>query len=93
MYYSTLDGIGDQLCERVLSVLFEMWLAACAKCFPSPPLWKTFRNMASQWRHHQALITQWHRITTLLTAQMLKMLYGPEFPTLFVGKLKILVII
>lgn len=27
------DDVGDQLCERVLSVLFEVWLLACARCF------------------------------------------------------------
>ncbi len=37
------DDVGDQLCERVLGVLYEIWLVACVKCFPSPPLWKTFR--------------------------------------------------
>jgi len=25
------DDVGDQLCERVLSVLFEVWLLACVK--------------------------------------------------------------
>ena len=46
-----LDDIGDQLCERVLGVLFEIWLIACVKSFPSPTLWKTFREMCMNWRH------------------------------------------
>ena len=47
----SLDDIGDQLCERVLGVLFEIWLIACVKSFPSPTLWKTFREMCMNWRH------------------------------------------
>lgn len=37
------DDVSDQLCERLLSTLFEVWLLGCAKCFPSPSLWKTFQ--------------------------------------------------
>ena len=46
-----LDDVGDQLCERVLGVLYEIWLIACVKSFPSPTLWKTFREMCMNWRH------------------------------------------
>ena len=43
-YFDSLsDDVGDQLCERVLGVLYEIWLVSCVKCFPSPSLWKTFR--------------------------------------------------
>ena len=37
------DDVGDQLCDRVLGVLFEIWLIACVKSFPAPTLWKTFQ--------------------------------------------------
>ncbi|KAL3873490.1 hypothetical protein ACJMK2_036600, partial [Sinanodonta woodiana] len=74
--------IGDHLCERVLSVLFEIWLLACQKCFPSPSLWKTFRKMCIYWRHHEALVTQWHKVNYALTARVLKILYGPSYPEL-----------
>ena len=76
------DGIGDQLCGRVLSVLFEMWLLACTKSFPSPPLWKTFRDMCTNWRHHEALVIQWYRVNVALSAKLLKMMYGPDYPEL-----------
>lgn len=46
-----LDDIGDQLCDRVLTVLLEIWLQACAKNFPSPRLWKTLTDLAQTWRH------------------------------------------
>ncbi|XP_067010015.2 ral GTPase-activating protein subunit beta [Anabrus simplex] len=76
------DDVGDQLCERVLSVLFEVWLLACARCFPSPPLWKTFRETCMNWRHRLALIEQWNRVNLALTARMLEFMYGPTFPEL-----------
>ncbi|KAJ8896860.1 hypothetical protein PR048_002206 [Dryococelus australis] len=76
------DDIGDHLCERVLSVLFEVWLLACARCFPSPPLWKTFREMCMNWRHRMALIDQWNRVNLALTAKLLEFTYGPDFPEL-----------
>ena len=37
------DDVGDQLCDRVLGVLYEIWLIACVKSFPGPTLWKTFQ--------------------------------------------------
>ncbi|XP_060069949.1 ral GTPase-activating protein subunit beta-like isoform X1 [Ylistrum balloti] len=78
----TSYDIGDHLCERVLSVLFEMWLLACHKCFPSPSLWKTFRNMCVNWRHHEALVTQWHKVNHNLTSRLLKIMYGANYPEL-----------
>jgi hypothetical protein len=80
------DGIGEQLCERVLSVLFELWLVACAREFPGPALWKTFRQLCATWRHHEPLVYQWHRVNVALTAKVLPLLYGPDFPTLPVRK-------
>uniref|UniRef100_A0A146LGW4 Ral GTPase-activating protein subunit beta n=1 Tax=Lygus hesperus TaxID=30085 RepID=A0A146LGW4_LYGHE len=74
------DDVGDQLCERVLSVLFEVWLVACGKCFPSPPLWKTLREMAITWRHRGALISTWSRVCLALTHKLLGVMYPPTFP-------------
>ena len=76
------DDVGDQLCERVLSVLFEVWLVACVRCFPSPPLWKTLREMCMNWRHRMALIEQWNRVNLALTQRLLEFMYGPAFPEL-----------
>lgn len=80
------DDVGDQLCERVLSVLFEVWLLACARCFPSPPLWKTFRETCMNWRHRIALIEQWNRVSLALTARLLEFMYGPSFPELKISE-------
>lgn len=79
------DDVGDQLCERVLSVLLEVWLVACIKCYPSPPLWKTLREMAINWRHRTALIEQWNRINLTLTSRVLEIMYGVSFPQLKIG--------
>ena len=87
VFLSSTDDIGDHLCERVLSVLFELWLLACQKCFPSPSLWKTFRKMCIYWRHHEALVTQWHKINHALTARLLKFMYGPDYPELIISKI------
>nr|XP_029720270.1 ral GTPase-activating protein subunit beta isoform X6 [Aedes albopictus] len=74
------DDVGDQLCERVLSVLFEVWLLACSRCFPSPSLWKTFQESCAAWRHRIALVEQWNRVNLVLTAKLLEFTYGPAFP-------------
>ncbi|XP_075220156.1 ral GTPase-activating protein subunit beta isoform X3 [Lycorma delicatula] len=76
------DDVGDQLCERVLSVLFEVWLLACVHCFPSPPLWKTLREMCMNWRHRVALVEQWNRVNLALTQRLLDFMNGPSFPEL-----------
>ncbi|XP_050058118.1 ral GTPase-activating protein subunit beta isoform X4 [Aphis gossypii] len=76
------EDVGEELCERVLSVLIEVWLVACARCFPSPSLWKTLREMAVTWRHRTALIHQWNRVNLALTARVLTFMYGPGFPQL-----------
>ncbi|CAH1262037.1 RALGAPB [Branchiostoma lanceolatum] len=79
-------SIADQLCDRLVSVLFEIWLVACARCFPSPPLWKTLREMCITWRHHAAMVDQWNRFNVLLTSKVLKIMYGPEFPELKIAE-------
>lgn len=80
-----IEGISDELAERVISVLFEMWLTACSSSFPVPSLWRTFRDMCSNWRHHEAVIVQWNRVNYALTAPLLIKLYGPDHPPLVIG--------
>ncbi|XP_011305025.1 ral GTPase-activating protein subunit beta isoform X2 [Fopius arisanus] len=76
------EDAGEQLCERVLGVLLEVWLVACEKKFPSPPLWRTLRESCLRWRHRLALIEQWNRVCLALTARLLNIMYGPMFPGL-----------
>ncbi|XP_078001249.1 ral GTPase-activating protein subunit beta-like [Glandiceps talaboti] len=79
------NGLADKLCDRLVSVLFEIWLLSCARCFPSPPLWKTLRDMCATWRHHESLVEQWNRINKVLTSRVLRFLHGPNFPEFKVG--------
>ncbi|KAI5651451.1 ral GTPase-activating protein subunit beta [Phthorimaea operculella] len=72
----------EQLCERVLCVLFEVWILACHRCFPSPPLWRTLREQCIRWRHRAPLTEQWTRASLCLTARLLKHMYGPMFPAM-----------
>lgn len=74
------EDAGEQLCERVLSVLFETWLLACARCFPPPPLWNALRESCQRWRHRGGLIDQWNRINFALSAKLISFMYGPAFP-------------
>ncbi|KAM7299852.1 ral GTPase-activating protein subunit beta isoform X2 [Ixodes scapularis] len=74
--------MGSHLCERILTALFEVWLLACHRCFPSPNLWKTLRELCCTWRHRGALVEQWNRVNLLLTARMLRLMYGHHYPDL-----------
>ncbi|KAF7994357.1 hypothetical protein HCN44_003829 [Aphidius gifuensis] len=80
------EDAGEQLCERVLGVLLEVWLVACEKNFPSPPLWRTLRESCLRWRHRLALIEQWNRVCLALTAKLLNIMYGPMFPELKISE-------
>ena len=77
-----LDSIGSVLCERVLNVLFDVWILSCAHCFPAPSLWKTLQEMCSSWRHRDALVAQWHRVNIVFTTRLLRNIYGttPQLP-------------
>ncbi|KAG0723198.1 Ral GTPase-activating protein subunit beta [Chionoecetes opilio] len=77
---------GEQLCERVLSVLFETWLLACARCFPPPPLWNALRESCQRWRHRAGLIEQWNRINFALTRKLISFMYGPSFPEISISE-------
>ncbi|CAK1542009.1 unnamed protein product [Leptosia nina] len=77
-----VHGAAEQLCERVLCVLFEVWILACHRCFPSPPLWRTLREHCISWRHRAPLTETWTRVSLCLTARLLKHMYGPLFPAM-----------
>uniref|UniRef100_A0AAY4ERV8 Ral GTPase-activating protein subunit beta n=1 Tax=Denticeps clupeoides TaxID=299321 RepID=A0AAY4ERV8_9TELE len=73
-------GVAEKLAEKLMAVLFEVWLLACARCFPTPPYWKTAREMVANWRHHPAVVEQWSRVVSALTSRLLRFTYGPSFP-------------
>lgn len=80
------EDAGEQLCERVLSVLFETWLLACARCFPPPPLWNALRESCQRWRHRAGLIEQWNRINFALTRKLICFMYGSSFPEISISE-------
>uniref|UniRef100_A0A8C4WQ32 Ral GTPase activating protein non-catalytic subunit beta n=1 Tax=Eptatretus burgeri TaxID=7764 RepID=A0A8C4WQ32_EPTBU len=75
-------GLADLLAERLVAVLLEVWLASCSRCFPTPPYWRTAQELISTWRHHPAVVTQWNRISAVLTSRLLQQLYGMSLPSL-----------
>eukprot|EP00092_Neocalanus_flemingeri_P015318 GFUD01016568.1.p1 GENE.GFUD01016568.1~~GFUD01016568.1.p1 ORF type:complete len:1245 (+),score=319.51 GFUD01016568.1:47-3781(+) len=75
-------GPGGHLCYTVVAVLVHTWLAACARCFPEPTMWKTFITMCSGWRHRMELVSHWSKVNLTLLAKQLQFMYGPQFPAL-----------
>ncbi|XP_035761413.1 ral GTPase-activating protein subunit beta isoform X1 [Neolamprologus brichardi] len=73
-------GVAEKLAEKLMAVLFEVWLLACARCFPTPPYWKTAREMLANWRHHPPVVEQWSRVACALTSRLLRFTHGPSFP-------------
>ncbi|KAJ8400593.1 hypothetical protein AAFF_G00393620 [Aldrovandia affinis] len=75
-----MRGIAEKLAEKLISVLFEVWFLACTRCFPTPPYWKTAREMLANWRHHPPVVEQWSKVICALTSRLLRFTYGPSFP-------------
>ncbi|XP_062853545.1 ral GTPase-activating protein subunit beta isoform X2 [Trichomycterus rosablanca] len=73
-------GIAEKLAEKLISVLFEVWFLACTRCFPTPPYWKTAKEMLANWRHHPPVVEQWSKVIAALTSRLLRFTYGPSFP-------------
>ncbi|KAM8946350.1 ral GTPase-activating protein subunit beta isoform 2-T2 [Pelodytes ibericus] len=73
-------GIAENLADRLIGVLFEVWFLACSRCFPTPPYWKTAKEMVANWRHHPAVVEQWSKAICALTSRLLRFTYGPSFP-------------
>ena len=63
-------GLADQLCEKLINCLIEVWLYISCTHFPSPTLWCTLNEMFLSWRHHPVLITQWNQLMHLLTCKV-----------------------
>lgn len=72
-------GLAEHLCEKVISVLLEVWLHACCHHFPTPSMWKTLHELCMSWRHHKAMVHYWSRTSLSLTKKVIQYLYGPGF--------------
>ncbi|XP_029470458.1 ral GTPase-activating protein subunit beta isoform X5 [Rhinatrema bivittatum] len=73
-------GIAESLADKLIGVLFEVWFLACTRCFPTPPYWKTAKEMVANWRHHPAVVDQWSKVICALTSRLVRFTYGPSFP-------------
>lgn len=80
-------GVAEKLAEKLMAVLFEVWLLACARCFPTPPYWKTAREMLANWRHHPPVVEQWSRVACALTSRLEKL------PTQFIAGQKVFLLV
>lgn len=76
----TTGGLAEHLCEKMISVLLEVWLHACCHHFPAPSMWKTLHELCMSWRHHNAMVDYWSRTSLLLTKRVIQFLHGPSFP-------------
>lgn len=70
LFFPFSVGVAEKLAEKLMAVLFEVWLLACARCFPTPPYWKTAREMLANWRHHPPVVEQWSRVACALTSRL-----------------------
>ncbi|CAG5111258.1 Oidioi.mRNA.OKI2018_I69.chr2.g5583.t1.cds [Oikopleura dioica] len=77
-------GLADLLGSELIKTLFEVWLVACAKNFPTPTFWKTLTDFVQGWRHHYAVIDWWSRFTAVLTRDVISSSQGPTYPELLV---------
>lgn len=66
----SLGGLAENLADKLIGVLFEVWFLACTRCFPTPPYWKTAREMLANWRHHPAVVEQWSKVICALTSRL-----------------------
>ena len=73
-------GLAEHLCEKLISVLLEVWLYASCYHFPAPSMWKTLQELCMSWRHHSAMIDYWSRTSLSLTKKVIQFMYGPSFP-------------
>lgn len=77
---NTSGGLAEHLCEKLISVLLEVWLHASCHHFPAPSMWKTLHELCVSWRHHSSMIDYWSRTSLALTKRVIQFMYGPSFP-------------
>ena len=77
---NTSGGLAEHLCEKLISVLLEVWLYASCHHFPAPSMWKTLQELCVSWRHHSAMIDYWSRTSLSLTKRVIQYMYGSSFP-------------
>ncbi|CAG8589929.1 4259_t:CDS:10 [Paraglomus occultum] len=72
--YATMS-MGDELCEHLLRVLFELWLRSKIQ---EVDMWDILQKCFNKWTHRQQAINQWNAAILGLTQRIVRILYGPR---------------
>ncbi|KAG2228010.1 hypothetical protein INT45_012034 [Circinella minor] len=68
-------NMGDELCEHLLRVLFELWLRSRIR---EVEMWDILKECFMRWSHRSKAIQQWSSITFSLTNRVLNLTYGSD---------------
>ncbi|KAI9254631.1 hypothetical protein BDA99DRAFT_574375 [Phascolomyces articulosus] len=72
---SGVVNMGDELCEHLLRVLFELWLRSRIR---EVEMWDILKECFMRWSHRPKAIQQWSSTTLSLTNRVLNLLYGSD---------------
>lgn len=72
--------LAEVLCSDLIRTVFEVWLIACSKSFPTPTFWKTLSDFVQGWRHHYHVVDWWSRFTAVLAERVIRTTQGPGYP-------------
>lgn len=59
---SILGGFVEYLCEKLIVVLFEVWLYVCYYYFFMFSMWKILYEFCVFWRYYSVMVDYWSRI-------------------------------
>ncbi|KAG9297725.1 hypothetical protein G9A89_011240 [Geosiphon pyriformis] len=68
-------SMGDELCEHLLRVLFELWLRSKIQ---NVEMWNILKKCFNLWTHRSQAIHQWNATTLALAQRVARLLYGPK---------------
>ncbi|KAI8143751.1 hypothetical protein BJV82DRAFT_609285 [Fennellomyces sp. T-0311] len=72
---SGVPNMGDELCEHLLRVLFELWLRSRIR---QVEMWDILKECFMRWTHRPKAIQQWSSTSLSLTNRVLNLLYGSD---------------
>ncbi|KAI9496808.1 hypothetical protein BDB00DRAFT_869033 [Zychaea mexicana] len=75
---ATISGVanmGDELCEHLLRVLFELWLRSRIR---EVEMWDILKDCFMRWSHRPKVIQHWSSTSLSLTNRVLNLLYGSD---------------
>lgn len=78
--------LADALSSELVKTVFEVWLIACAKSFPTPTFWKTLSDFVQGWRHHFHVVDWWSRFTAVLADRVIQTTQGPGYPRIYINE-------